>query len=246
MSATVRDNTFKTVLNDRQNEEQNMTDIYNYILSLDSNITCDTTVTAEYSNPDTTHVPTFNFTFRNNFVLRMTRQNPLSTNFEKKYYFSAIIRGNEVNKMLYPVNDNQYYARFITAIDTDFFFLWYGSASSQNATPHWSMGYVKDEYGNAHAGSTSASGTVDITTAIYYDLTDGSTGQFASLINFGAPAGYIGISDKCPFVGSGNTYLFSITDLFSCSAVTLFSTVALNNGHFYFAIGTHTLIEITP
>lgn len=246
MSATIQDNSFKTLANTRQAEEANITEIVAYILSLDSSITCDTTVSAEYSNPDTTHIPTFNFTIKNNFVLRLKRYNPLSTNFEKKYYISAIINGIEQNKQNFPFNDNQYYVRLVTAIDTDFFFFWFGWGGSQSPTLIWSTGYVCDEQLNPHAGTTGSSGSVDITTAIYYDLTDGSTGQFASLINFGAPVGYIGISDKCPFVGSGNTYLFSITDLFSCSAVTLFSTVALNNGHFYFAIGTHTLIEITP
>ncbi len=246
MSATIQDNSIKTLANTRQAEEDNMTAIVAYILSLDSNITCDTTVNAEYNNPDTSHVPTFNFTIKTNFVLRLTRQNPLSTNFDKKYYFSAIINGVEQNKQLYNVNDNQYYIRFVTAIDTDFFFFWFGWGGSQDAGLIWSMAYVCDENRNPHGGTRSSTAPVDITLAQFYDLTDNSTGQFVTLINFGASAGYIGISDKCPFVGSGNAYLFSIADLFSCSAVTIFSTVALNNGHFYFAIGPHTLIEITP
>lgn len=245
MSATIQDNAFKTLANTRQAEEDNMTAIVAYILSLDSNITCDTTVNAEYSNPDTTHVPTFNFTIKTNFIFRLTRANPLSTNFEKKYYFSTIINGVEQNKILYPVNDSQYYARFVSAIDTDFFFLWFGYGSSLNANLHWAMAYVCDNNRSPHGGGTSSSGVVDITTAQFYDLTDNSTGQFVTLINFNAPAGYLAFSEMCPFIGSGNTYLFGVKDLASCSGVTTFSTIALNNGRVYWAIAPHTVVEIS-
>lgn len=245
MSATISDNAFKTLANTRQAEEDNMTAIVAYILSLDSNITCDTTVSAEYSNPDTTHVPTFNFTIKPNFILRLTRLNPLSTNFEKKYYISAIINGIEQNKTNYPFNDNQYYARFVTAIDTDFFFFWFGWGGSQDAGLIWSMAYVCDENRAPHGGTRSSSAPVDITLAQFYDLTDNSTGQFVTLINFNAPAGYLAFSDMCPFIGSGNTYLFGVKDLASCSGVTSFSTIALNNGRVYWAVAPHTVVEIS-
>ena len=245
MSATISDNAFKTLANTRQAEEDNMSAIVAYILSLDSNITCDTTVNAEYNNPDTSHVPTFNFTIKTNFVLRLTRANPLTTNFEKRYYFSAIINGVEQNKINYPVNDNQYYVRFVTAIDTDFFFFWFGWGSNQDAGLVWTMAYVCDDNRAPHGGTRSSSAPVDITAAQFYDLTDNSTGQFVTLINFNAPAGYLAFSSMCPFIGSGNTYLFGVKDLASCSGVTTFSTIALNNGRVYWAVAPHTVVEIS-
>jgi hypothetical protein len=72
-----------------------------------------------------------------------------------------------------------------------------------------------------------------------------STITFVNIMNYSAGVGNIDYIEKSVFVSGGARALF-IPDIFSCSTVAQWSTIALPNGKLYFAIHTNAMIDITP
>lgn len=84
----------------------------------------------------------------------------------------------------------------------------------------------------------------DIYSISFSNLTDTTSGyKIPKILNFTAPAGTIGYSSVSPITANGQTMLLP-EDMWSCSTVSLYQTIALPNGKLYFTLGTNTMVEI--
>ena len=78
---------------------------------------------------------------------------------------------------------------------------------------------------------------------VLYDFENtASPYAFAKMFNFTAPPGKIAIAQMQPFTKDSN-FGFWTTDLYSCSAVPLFSSVSIM-GDTFLAVDTNTLIKM--
>lgn len=235
--ATILDNTLK--YNSSQTEKDFISDIVSYIISIDSRITCDTTVDIQFSDP--TNTPTFNFDIFGKYKFRLARRSVLSTS-DSFYNLSIVINGVELNKMQSQIINSNRAERFITVIGENYFFLFYGNGAPNSITMNWSTGLVVTD-NDSFAGGVS---TTNILSAIFYDTQTNTTAYLPKLINFKAPVGELIFSELQPIAtGIGTGILIDyIKDIYSCSNVVQFSSLGLDTGKNYFAVDTNIMVEI--
>lgn len=235
--AIIRDNALKRASG--QTEESFLDDVVNYIVSLSPQITCDTTAAIQFA--DSSNTPTFNFSFNGKCDFRLKRANPL-TMTNVNYVFSTIVRGAENNQHSFNFANSQYYQRFVSIISDDFILLYYGWGGSTSVNLTWSMGLVKTE--DAYYAGYSYSNNL-INSGTFCDVDTGIAANFPALINYTAPAGTLIYSELHPIKGGGDILLGYIRGLYSCSTVTNFTSIGLDIGKNFFAIGTHSMVEIS-
>jgi hypothetical protein len=229
-----------------------MEGLVDLICGLDSSITVvdvngnPTTVAEQYEERSSTNTPQFIFEFGTGFNLGIKRNN--STN-------------NVVDKIQVGVGSGtniSYNGSFwgdTLAIDTD------GNRSqfvaylkSDTMVGIWIGPYTGSFTYNIRASILKLiTPTANYVGGIYNSnavmtsnfIGNNSNNNFYTLLSYNAEAGNIDYINHSIFM-SGGVKSFTFPDIYSCSTVSIGTSIALPNGKNYFAIGTNALVEVEP
>ncbi len=227
---------------------------YNFILNIDPRITCDTTVSAEYTNPDTTHVPTFNFSINGKFTIQIKRNANLA-NYSLAYTVSC---GTFSDSEIYystawhngGVYQNLYRELNIAALATDdFILIAIGGLSgtsyiNDGIDAVWFTANDKN-YTNITFRRTAFTEAVifNISSKIFTETETSAQGTFTSRFPYKAVTGRIDYIKSSVYTNNG-VRVFDNPSLFDCTTVSVGATVPLAEGEYY-AVGTNQLIKMS-
>lgn len=229
--------------------------------SIDPRITCDTTVTDQYS--DTSNTATFNFSVDGAYDIQFKRYAINSTS-SHGFSIALYINGAEYGKLsqYWWRNDTPYDSlhgdfrfRVKSIVGSGFIGIWMGvgawaSYAFTIPLPHTYMTiYTTDgngnKFGSYYLNTEDFSYCLDIMQGSFCK-SDGSVGYTAAYtsMNFIDAPGTISYIQHLPLLQSG-TVLFDIPELVACSNISIGTSIALDNGNIYLAIGNHTLVPLT-
>lgn len=129
---------------------------------------------------------------------------------------------------------------FVTYLKSDnFFAIWIGAynINAITSTLYSAMRMVND----SHKYLGYLVGGYNIISATFSGNNTSVT--FSPLFAYSMGAGKVDYIEHSPFI-SGGVKQFDCEDIFSCSTVPQFSSIALPNGKNYFAIGTNAMVEV--
>ena len=186
----------------------------------------------------------FQVNFGNGQVLRFTRRN------------GATAGGQSWNTMFGNIgNSNTLYSSANLTIDTaanrQFFIAYF---KSDNLLMLWLGSYNISAITSTVGCITMIThnnekyvGGINNYTPLSFDLIgSNSTGRIYPIaMNYSVGAGSIDYIDRSQFV-SGGAKLFEVSDVYSCSNMNSFSSIALPNGKNFFTIGTNAMVEVDP
>ena len=237
------------------NEIDFMNLVVDFILSIDSRITCDTTVAEQYDSSmweeGTEHVPTFNFIISNKIDFQLKRENTLAgndlaliighgTDYRSGTYFSSAWHNGGVYQNLYRELN-------ISALVNDTFILFSFGGMAQYGTAGFDCVWFTSNdknYTNFTWGRSALTiaSIFDISGKTFTELETSASGTFVSKFPYNAPSGEIDFSRGAAYVNGGYE-VFNSSVFIDCTKVTVGDTVALANGA-YFAVGPHQLVKI--
>lgn len=129
----------------------------------------------------------------------------------------------------------------MTAISDTLIYFKFCRIRSGEESLHNILMVISDDTNFMYGGTNNSN---DIYSISFSNLTDTTSGyKIPKILNFNAPAGSIGYSSVTPLTANGQTMLLP-EDLWSCSTVSMYQTIALPNGKLYFTLGTNTMVEI--
>lgn len=229
-----------------------MEGLVDLICGLDSSITVvdvngnPTTVAEQYEERSSTNTPQFIFEFGTGFNFGIKRNN--TTN-------------NPVDKIQVGVGSGTnitYYGSFwgnSLAIDTDAArkqFVAY--LKSDTMAGIWIGQYNGSFTANVRASILKLiTPTANYVGGIYNSnavmtsnfISNNSTNTLYTLLSYSSAAGNIDYINHSIFM-SGGVKSFTFPDIYSCSTVSMGTSIALPNGKNYFAIGTNSMVEVDP
>ena len=221
----------------------------NLICGLDTDITCEdasgnaTTAAAQFADLTSASKASFFFNFGNTLRIEFRRG---ATNNANSSSYTIYNNTTNIKTMNFTSNAN-----IPTASATRTFFvgytksgnvicLWLGQHNvSALANATYSLIRVKTSNDNylGNIGSSS------VMTSTLYNANSSAT--FVSALPYYCQSGYIDYIGSAKFV-SGGTKQFETSEIYSCSTISSFSSIALPNGKNYFAIGTNSIVEVDP
>lgn len=229
-----------------------MQGLVDLICGLDSSITVvdvngnPTTVAEQYEERSSTNTPQFIFEFGTGFNLGIKRNNSTNNSVDKIQvgvgsgtnisYNGSFWGGN------FTIDTDATRKQFVTYIKSDTMVgIWMGPYTASFTsevrasilkliTP--TANYVGGLY-NSNAVMTSNFIGTDSTHTLY------------TLLSYRADAGNIDYINYSIFM-SGGVKSFTFPDIYSCSTVSIGTSIALPNGKNYFAIGTNSMVEVEP
>ena len=222
--------------------------IIDLICSLDSNITVEdvdgnpTTVAAQYADLTSASQADFYLRFNDNFRLELKRAaNNSATTYSYNFKcpsYNRDMRFTFAGKTPTVEWTRQYY--ITTVIGTNVKLIYIGDYTVTGpAATACSILYVNDS-GNVYVGHTNSSVALNATL-----FGDSSTITYAPMLSYTAEAGHIDYIDSAQFV-SGTIKAVSTDEIYSCSTLSPFTSIALPNGKNYFVIGNNAMMEIDP
>lgn len=246
--------------------------ILDFMTSVDPRITCNTTVAAQFSDPNA--VATFDFNIDNQYILRMFRgstansgSGAINSSGSPGIRIHTIVNDITYGIVRYPYSwryeyaydapktGENYHLRMKAISDTNYILIWVGLQWGNDAIvlsapfpPNFSSAYLKlpDNSTYCSALATPDSTTGYILRGSFYRCSDGASNFTVAntLLNFNAGAGNLSYTQHCPILNNGQMEA-DFTDFTSCSTITLGTSIALENGNTYLAIGDHTLAPLT-
>jgi len=134
--------------------------------------------------------------------------------------------------------------RALSIISEDFIYLRFNRFTTSYNDRYVAVAYAHDDSDNYFVGALQTSLPTNIYNIDFHHISDLTSGYYlANMINFSLPAGSIAYSSIAPLANDGGLVCYC-KDLFSCSTVTVDSTVSLPNRSNYYTIGTHTMVKI--
>jgi len=239
-----------TKISSSENEIVFMTDVVNFILSLDPRITCDTTVADAYAEG----TPTFNFSIGGVVTLSMVRSADISG---KALEFNFTCGSTTANTIYFSnnwrngsVSQNMYREWNIACIVTDtlIFFMLGGCTAGDYYNRNMCISLITSDskhylniasfqtYGRSNIFNIADSGRV------YTEVETSTTGSFLSRFAYKAPAGQTDYIANSICMNNGSK-VFTIDSVYDCTEVIPGNMVSLTDGS-YVAIGTHQLVKI--
>ena len=218
------------------------------LICADGDITCEdaegnpTTAAAQYADLTSASRAEFYFNFGDGYRFQFSRGNT-NNNATNKFYFNGTNNNNW--SPYFTRNDtaiNTVTARiwFIRLIKSDnLFYLGIGDFST-TSTPRNIVFHYNDTQNEFH-GITMMN--ENLTSMAFSSINDSASLYFPSVLNYAASAGKIDYIDHTPMI-SGGTKQFDVDEIYSCSTVSQFSSIALPGGKVFYAIGEHALVEI--
>ena len=129
---------------------------------------------------------------------------------------------------------------YITYLKSDnFFALWIGAYNINNITS--TLYSVMRMTNNSSKYIAYVIGGYNIISATFTGNDTSVT--FSSLFQYSAGAGKIDYVNHAPFI-SGGAKQFESSDIYSCSTVPQFSSIALPDGNNYYTIGTNAMVKV--
>lgn len=217
------------------------------LICADGDITCEdasgnlTTAALQYADLTSSSRATFYFNFGDGYRFSLSRKNTNNTGSNQFY-----INGNFNNSYGpfcsrddYSVNtvaERIYNLKFIKS--DKLFYL--GIGDFNNSTPRCVIFHYNDTHNEFHGVSQSGQDLISVT---FSSVNDSAALVFPSVLSYSAAAGNIDFIDHTPMISSGIKQ-FDAGEIYSCSTVSQFSSIALPNGKTYYAIGTHFMVEV--
>lgn len=232
-----------------ETEIEFMQGLIDLICGLDTDITCEdangneTTAAAQFADLTSASKASFFFNFGN--ALRIEFRRGAANNANSSSY---IIYNNTTNVKTLNFSSS---SNLPTTSATRTFFVGYTKSSnvicfwlgqhnvSAFANTTYSFIRVKTSNDN-YLGNIGSSGVM---TSTLYNANSSAT--FVSALPYSCQSGYIDYIDSAKFI-SGGTKQFETSEIYSCSTISIFSSIALPNGKNYFAVGANALIEVDP
>lgn len=237
------------------NEIAFMTDVVNFILGIDPRITCNTTVSEQYENQESSYVPKFSFSIDGKATLTITRNADLA-NYALAFtitcgsfsrgdcYFSTAWRNGGVYQNLYREFN-------IAAVVTDdvLSFTFAGGTSGNYYNINITITTITADsmhylctVGN-QTYSTSSIFNLANSNRLYTELETATPGYFTSRFQYKSPTGKLDYANGAVCVNNGGK-VFSLSSIYDCTELTPGTQYTLNNKE-YFAIGPHQLVKIS-
>ena len=222
--------------------------IIDIICDMDDNITLEdingdpTTVAAQYADLTSASQADLYLRFNDNFRLELKRgaNNGIATyNYSfKSFLINRDVRFANAGKTPATEWTRRYYITYIKGANVRI--LYFGDYNSSALSGvYCSLIYLKDS-DEVYVGHTN-SNTV-LNASLFGDV---STLTYSALLPYSAGASNIDYVGVTSFM-SGGTKALTTDEIYSCSTINQFSSIALPNGKNYFAIGTNALVEIDP
>ncbi len=253
----------KVVIKNYSTEKSFITDVYNGIKGINSNISCDTTVNAQFDNAEI-DTPTFNFIMSSSVVLQMKRGavKATSTNI---YIFSVIINGATT------ATANVTFSQNAVAIDTEIerkifigqmvhstssssdgslldLFIWIGNYGvSTFDSANILACFITAQFNNVATrfGAGIAGPSIESATFFKAPLSDGEVNieyTLANLFNYTSEPGFIEYITHISFINAGQEQ-FRSEYLTNCSTIAQGRSAAIADG-IYFSVSPHLLIKL--
>lgn len=228
-----------------------MEGLVDLICGLDSSITVvdvngnPTTVAEQYEERSSTNIPQFIFEFGTGFNLGIKRNNTTDNPVDKIQvgvgsgtnisYKGSFWGGN------FAIDTDASRGQYIAYLKSDTMIgIWIG-AYTGSFTSSVSASILKLITPTANY----VGGVISNAVMTSNFISNNSTSTLYTLLSYNAGAGNIDYINHSMFM-SGGAKSFAFPDIYSCSTVSIGTSIALPNGKNYFAIGTNSMVEVDP
>lgn len=262
---------YGTIIQTQSHEKLFYKAIKNYILSMNSKITCAEDPEEEFdvSLKGGDHVPTLNFALNGVHLFKMYRPAALESNgseiavntvnfeldavAEVPHQILAInFRPSATGQTRVQSNTDPRGIWFTYVANDNFLYIWFGCYNQiLRQEENINGGYVCCLSNNVlylaptgYGAAGSKQGMFNLSGLTFYDgATPGKVGIFLSRFNYAAPPGSIDYIKSSIYMSS-NEKVFENRAIYDSTTVTIGDTVSLQDGS-YVAIGTHQLVKVS-